>query len=95
MAFTFARTVIDKAEEFFPVVVEHFKTNVTNAMSKSLEVLRTEYPKRHEEVSNKWREIVAAVEPHLYKANSIVPKLKTAGSHKKRTTRRRKHRVSK
>ena len=88
MASTFAHTVIDKAEEFFPVVVEHFKDNVIKSMSDSLETLRTQYPQRHVEVSQKWRDIVAAVEPHL-------AFVQPAGGRKKRTTRRRKHKHSK
>lgn len=86
MASTFAHTVIEKAEEFFPVVVEHFKTNVIKSMSDSLETLKSNYPERHKEVSQKWREIIAAVEPHL---------APVAGGRKKRTTRRRKHKGTK
>lgn len=86
MASTFAHTVIDKAEEFFPVVVEHFKDNVINSLTVSLDKLKTDYPERWKEVSAKWRTIVAAVEPHL---------ASTTGGRKKRTTRRRKHKSTK
>ena len=88
MAATFAHVVVDKIEEFFPVFVEHFKNNVITSMSKSLDTLKDQYPQRHVEVSQKWREIVGAVEPHLASTQPV-------GGRKKRTTRRRKHKRSK
>jgi len=87
MASTFAHTVIDKAEEFFPEVVEHFKANVIQSMSTRLDNLKANYPERHKEVSQKWREIVTAVEPRLFK--------EPVGGRRKRTTRRRKHKTTK
>jgi hypothetical protein len=80
------KNIIDKAEDFFPEVVEHSKDKVIEAMSKGLEVLKTTYPGRHADVSQKWREIVAKVEPHL---------APVSGGRKKRTLRRKKHRTSK
>ena len=86
MASTLAHTVLDKAEQFFPVFVEHAKANVITSMSDGLDKLKSDYPERHKEVSQKWREIIAAVEPHL---------ATIAGGRKKRTTRRRKHKATK
>lgn len=80
MALSFLGTAIDKAEDFFPVFVEHFKDNVTNSLISSLDTLKERYPERWKEVSNKWRVIVATVDPHL---------ASSGGSRRKRTLKKR------
>jgi hypothetical protein len=80
------KNIIDKAEDFFPEVVENSKDKLIGAMSKGLDSLKAEYPLRHADVSQKWREIVTAIEPHL---------APVSGGRRKRTIRRKKHRTSK
>jgi hypothetical protein len=80
------KNIIDKAEEFFPEAVEHSKDKIIEAMTSGLATLKDKYPTRYIEVSQKWREIVAKVEPQL---------APVSGGRKKRTLRRKKHRTSK